>query len=229
MALLSDVASGAATGSAAGPWGAAAGAGIALLPSLYKGISGIFQKRKANKINPNDPGYVMNNGVIDNARVLADRAGNYSMPGYSQAVGQIGTAGATGFANGVQGASSGGDVLDLATKIAYGQSQQLNQLATQNAQGADSALMQSLGANAQAGQEYQNKNAYDRDMYQQKLREKAALTQSANENVYGALDQAATVGTALLNPKAVASTGQQLTPQQLAAQQAYYKMLQGGI
>jgi len=179
-----------------------AAAGIGLVPSLFKAISGARQLRKANALNPTDPGYQVNNGVIDNARVLGDRAGNYSMPGYGQAVSQIGAANAGAFNAGVQGASSGGDVLDLATKIAYGQSQQLNNLAVQNAQGADNALTQSLNANAAAGQEYTNKNAYDRDIYQGKLREKAALTQSGNENIYGALDQAAQVGTNLITPKA---------------------------
>lgn len=207
----------------------AIGIGVGLLPSLYKAVSGIGQVRRGKKMNPTDPGYTLNSGVIDNARVLSERSGNYTMPGYSGAVGNIGAATAGAFDAGVQGASSGGDVLDLATKLAYGQQQQLNTLATQNAEGADQALLQSLDANAAAGQEYQNKNAYDRDLYQQKLREKAALIQGGNENVYGAIDQAAAIGTSLLNPRKTVSTGQQLTPQQLQAQQAYLKMLSGGV
>lgn len=170
----------------------------------------------------------MNQGVIDNARVLRDRAGNYTMPGYGSAVNNIGGASASAFDQGIQGASSGGDVLDLASKIAYGQSQQLNNLAVQNAQGADQALLQSLNANVAEGQQYQDKNAYDRSQYDAKLREKAALTQSGNENIYGAIDQVANVGTTLLNPRQTVNTGQQLTPQQVAQQQAYFKMLQGG-
>lgn len=182
-------------------------AGVSLIPSLFKAISGIGQTRRANKINPVNPGYTVNSGVIDNATTLARRAGNYNMPGYGTAVNNIGSSTATAFNRGVEGASSGGDVLDLATKLAYGQQQNLNNLAVQNAQGADQALLQSLNANAAAGQEYVNKNAYDRDMYQQQLREKAALTQSGNENIYGALDQGATIGASLLNPKGLNDSG----------------------
>jgi len=206
---------------------AAGTAAVGLAPSVFKLFSGASQKRKANAIKPVDPGYTMNQGVIDNASVLGRRATNYTMPGYNQAASQLGASAAGAFSNGVQGASSSGDVLDLATKIAYGQGQQLNQLNMQNAQGADQALLQSTQANAMAGQEYQNKNAYDRDRYQQQLREKAALTQSANENVYGAIDQAAQVGTSLIAPKAKVSSGLEMSPQQIAAQQAYLKMLGG--
>lgn len=209
--------------------GAALGIGAGLLPALYKAVTGIGQAKRGNAMNPQDPGYTMNSGIIDNARVLGERAGNYTMPGYGNAVGQIGAATAGAFDAGVQGASSGGDVLDLATKLAYGQQNQLNNLAVQNAAGADEALIQSLGANAAAGQQYQDKNAYARDLYQGQLREKAALTQSGNENIYGALDQGATIATTLLNPRKTINTGQQLTPQQLQAQQAYLKMLSGGV
>lgn len=206
----------------------AAGIVTGLVPSIFKAISGFGQLRRANKIQPNDPGFQVNTGVIDNARVLSQRAGNYSMPGYNNAVNQIGTATAGAFNQGVQGASSGGDVLDLATKLAYGQSQQLNNIATQNAQGADQALLQSLNANAQAGQEYQNKNAYDRDIYQQQLREKAALTQAGNQNLYGALDSAATVGTTLLNPRDTLDTSMgSMTPEQIQQYQIWKS--RGGI
>jgi hypothetical protein len=204
-----------------------AGAAVGLVPSLFQLFSGNAQIRAANKINPTDPGYKINEGIINNARILENRAGNYTMPGYSGAVDQIGGATANAFTKGIQGASSGGDVLDLATKLAYGQQQQINQLAQQNAQGADQALMQSLNANAQAGQEYQNKNAYERELYQQKLREKAALLQGGNQNMYGAIDSIANVGTTLLNPRQSVNTGQQLTPEQLAAQATYLKSLGG--
>lgn len=206
------------------------GAAVGLAPSIYKLISGIGQKRAANRINPTNPGFTMNSGVIDNARVLGERAGNYSMPGYSSAVGNIGASTAGAFDSGVQGASSSGDVLDLATKLAYGQQQSLNNLATQNAMGADQALMQSLDANAAAGDQYQQKNAYDRDQYDRQLREKAALTQAANQNIYGGIDTAATIGTSLINPRKTfdpnGSTGG--TTAQQAAQRRYLEMLRAG-
>lgn len=213
-------------------WVLAGSAAIGLAPALYKGISGANQVSAGKKMKPVDPGFVMNSGVIDNARVLGDRAGNYTMPGMGAAVNNLGASTAGAFTQGVQGASSGGDVLDLATKLAYGQQQQLNNLSTQNAAGADQALLQSLNANAAAGQEYQNKNAYDRDQYQGQLKEKAALIQGGNENIYGAIDQAAAVGGSLINPvKSISNTGQPaLSPQQLKLQQdAYLKMLSGNL
>lgn len=201
------------------------GIATGLIPSLFKGISGIKQLNQANNMNPVDPGFTMNQGILDNSRILQERASNYQIPGYNQAVNNINMASGQAFSRGVQGATSGGDVLDLASKLAYGQSQQLNNLALQNAQGVENAQLQSLNANALAGQQYQDKNAYDRDIYQQQLRERAALRQAGNENLYGALDSAATIGTRLLSPRDMSSSGQQLTPQQLQAQQAYYKLL----
>lgn len=203
--------------------------GVGLLPSLFKTISGFNQTSRANKINPIDPGYAVNNAVIDNARTLSNRASNFSIAGYGNAVNNINSSANNAFNSGVAGASSGGDVLDLASKIAYGQGQNLNQLAVANAQGADNALLQSLNANAQAGQEYQNRNAYDRQMYQQKLREKAALTQAGNENIYGGLDTAATVGVAALSPRATLDslTSPTLTTQQQMAQTRAASLLKG--
>ncbi len=203
---------------------ALAQAGIGLIPTLYKGISSIFQKNKANKINHVDPGYAINNAVVDNARTLSNRANNFQIAGYDNAVNNINATGANAFNAGVAGASSGGDVLDLATRIAYGQGQRLNQLALENAQGADQALLQSLNANAQAGQEFQNKNAYDRQQYERQLREKAALTQAANENAYGALDTGATVVNSLLNPVPTTSNGTSTTSPQ--SMQKLLRMMQ---
>lgn len=204
---LGSALSGAATGfSLGGPVGAGIGAGISLIPSIWKGIQGIGQRRKAEKINPVNPGYEMNRGVIDNARVLQQRSDNYLMPGYGQALDNISGTYSNAYNQGVQGASSGGDVLDLAAKLAYGQGQQNNALAVQNAQGADNAQLQSLQANALAGQEYQNKNAYDRAQYEAKLREKAALLEGGSQNLYGALDTGASVAGAYLNPKKFVNT-----------------------
>lgn len=173
-------------------------AGLSLVPSIFKGISAIGQKRQANRINPSDPGYTMNNQVIDNARILENRYNNYQMPGMGAAQNQIDTNAATSMSAGVQGASSSGDILDLISKINYGSNQASNQLAEQSAIGKERALGQSLEANALAGEEYQDLNAYQRQRYEERLREKAALTQSANENAYGAFNDLASAGSSLL-------------------------------
>jgi len=208
-----------------GKYGGLLGTGAGLLSTAFKFAQGIGQKNKANKINPVNPGYAVNSGVINNARTLSDRYGNYVMPEYNAALNNIQQNQSTAFNNGIQGATTGGDVLDLATKLAYGGGQQLNNLAVQQAQGKDQALLQSLNANAQAGQEYQNKNAYDRSQYDAQLREKAALNQGSAENLYGAIDTAGSVLGSYLNPKKSLIDPSQATPQQIKQWQEYLNIM----
>jgi len=189
--FFENVAGGAASGSVAGPYGAAIGAGVSLLPEVFKLFSGRKQIRDANKINPVLPAFQANSGIVDNARQLQDRSGNYQMAGYGQAIGNINQSGATAFNRGVQGASSSGDVLDLATRINAGTGANLNQLAGQNAAGAEQALMQYQQANAMAGNELVRKNMYDMDQYNQQLAQKAALLQAGNQNQFSAGDNIA--------------------------------------
>lgn len=186
---------------------AIAGGAVALGAAAYKGYKGIQQTNAANKIKPVDPGYQVNQRLIDGAKTLSDQYGNYTLPGYSTMQSGINRNFQNAFDSGVQGATSGGDVLDLATKMAYGKNQVNNQLGMQAAQGKQSALGAFLNANANAGQEFQNQNAYERDMYQGKLREKAALTQAGATNTFSAADQIAGVGSKyLLNQTNTAKT-----------------------
>lgn len=164
---------------------------VTAAPAIYKGIKGISQSNKANNMNPINPGYQINQQVIDNAKTLSDQYGNYQLPGYTQMANGINNNFQNAFGAGVQGATSGADIMDLATKIAYGKNQAYNQLGEENAAGKQQALGSYLDANAQAGQEYVNKNAYDRDLYSGQLKEKAALTQAGAANTYGAIDQIA--------------------------------------
>lgn len=172
-------------------------AAISLIPSVFKGITGLFQKNKADEINPINPSYQMNTSVIDNATNLTNRANNYMMAGYGNAVNDINNTSATNFGRGIQGATNSGDVLDLATRIAYGQGQQMNNLNARNSQGREQAYLQGINAQNMAGEEYQAKNAWDREQYMQQLREKAALEQSGTSNIYGALDSASGVASNL--------------------------------
>lgn len=174
-------------------------AGVSLLPSLFKGISSIIQRNQASNINPVDPNFQMNQGILDNATQLGQRASNYTIPNYNRSKSDIGSTYSQAFSQGVEGASSSGDVLDLATKIAYGQASAENQLNARNEVGRENAYLRSLQANAQAGQQYQDKNAYDRDIYQQQLRERAGLIQASNENAYGAINDASVAGMTYLN------------------------------
>lgn len=178
----------------------AAAAAAAAIPSIFGAIRGIGQRRQAKRIRANavDPGYEMNSGVMQNQEIMANRYSNYMLPGYSQQLNNIGTNAATAFNSGSQGASSGGDVLDLATKIAYGTGQQQNQLMLQNAQGKDAALGGFLNANAAAGRERQDANAYDRDNYMRKLNEAASLYGASDQNLNNAATGLSSIGTSLL-------------------------------
>lgn len=195
------------------------GAGISLFPTIFKAFSSIGQKKEANSINPANPGYALNYGVIDNARQLQEKAGNYIAPGNAEAIQSIESAGTNAFNDGVQGASSSGDVLDLASKIAYGKTQQLNKLALANKVGGEDYFLKSLDANALAGQEYVKQNAYERDQYDQQLRRKAALTEASNQNAYSALDTGASVVNSVLNPNGLPSNSPNpfggMTPEQI--------------
>jgi hypothetical protein len=138
----SGIGGAASTAASATPWGMIAGAAASAIPSIFGAIRGIGQRRQARRIRANavDPGYEMNSGVMQNADILQNRYNNYTLPGYSMQMDNIGNNAANAFNSGLQGATSGGDVLDLATKIAYGTGQQQNQLVLQNAQGKDAAL-----------------------------------------------------------------------------------------
>jgi hypothetical protein len=203
--------SGAATGATIGSVipgvgtaaGAVVGGVIGLAPSLFKLFSGASQKSQANKINPVNPGYQLNQGIINNQRIVSDRYNNYTLPGQTQAQSNINNNFENAYTQGVQGASSGGDVADLAAKLAYGKNVAQQQLTAAQQQGKDSMLGTYLDANAAAGQQYQNKNAYDRQQYDQLLRQKAALTQAGNTNEYNAIDTGASVLSGYLNPKHV--------------------------
>lgn len=175
-------------------------AGLSLVPSLFGLFKGGSQQRRAEQLRRSavNPGYQMNTGVIDNARILSDRYTNYTLPGYSAALNNINQTYGSAFDRGIQGASSSGDVLDLAARLALGQTGSINQLDMQQAQGREAALSDYLGANAAAGQEYVNKNAWDREQYNRQLNEAAALSNAGQQNVGNAINSFANVGSSLL-------------------------------
>lgn len=178
-------------------------AGIAAIPSIFGAARGIGQRRQAKRIRAAavDPGYEMNSGVLANRDILENRYNNYTLPGMGQQLNRIGTNAATAFNRGVQGASSGGDVLDLATKIAYGTGQQQNQLMLQNAMGKENALGDYLNANVAVGSEQQAKNRYDQEMFMRQLNEAAALYGASDQNINNAITGLSSIGTSMVtNP-----------------------------
>lgn len=181
--------------SLAGP----AGMALSVAPAIAKFITGIKQKKQAAKINPIDPGFQANTGIVDNARKLNDYYNNYTMPGKAAITSQLGANMAGGLDVATQAAGSGGDLLDSATKLAFGQNQAITSLGTQEAQMKENMMGQVMNANAQAGNELVRKNEWDENRYQAQLAEKAALNQASAANKFGAGDQLASLGGSMLN------------------------------
>lgn len=175
------------------------GAGIAAAGGAYSIYRGVKQDRDARRLREGaqDPGYEVNHALVDNARMMQERYGNYTLPGYESMRENVRSSASGAFSQGVQGATSSGDVLDLAARIAYGQQQGLNQVEGMNAQGRDQAFMQYMGANAQAGQQYQQVNEYERQRYREQLMEAGALQQAGNVNIGQGIDSLSTIGSAM--------------------------------
>lgn len=185
----------------------AAGMALSLAPTVAKWFTGRSQRRQAQNMNIQNPGFVMNNELIDNARILGDRYSNYNLPGLGNMRDNVRSGYATAFSRGVEGATSGGDVLDLATSLGGAEAESMQEIDGMNAQGRDQALMQYLNANSAAGNEPVRKNIYELEEYQRKIHERAALDQSGAMNQYGAL----TEGAGALSTGVNAMFGQQLS------------------
>lgn len=181
-----------------------AGAGLGLAGVKY--LLGSAQRKAANAIHPFNPGYQVNQEVIDNSRILGDRYGNYQLPGYGQLMDNLKGNFNQSIENANRGATSSADVLDAANKSNATLGQQQEQLAVQNAQGKDSALTQYLAAKAQAGQEMQNKNEYDRNEYEKQVQLKNGLNNNATANQYGAADQAGKLVSSIFSYRGVPQT-----------------------
>lgn len=179
-----------------------AGAAIGIAPTIAGWFTGGAQRRRARQINPVDPGFVANPGILDNKRIMDELYGNYTLPGRSGIESNLSASTAGGMAMATQGASSSGDIIDAAARITQGQNQAVNNLGIQQAEMKNGLLPGVMDANAQAGQQVVDRNMYDQNRYQQQLEEKAALTQAGAINQFKSLDNLATLGGTLLNYKA---------------------------
>lgn len=166
-------------------------AGFALGTAAFKFFQGRAQAGRAREIRENatDPGFMRNQGMIDNMNILRDRYTNYQMPGYGQAQQGINLAANTAFTQGSQGATSGADVMDLATRTQYGRQQGLNQLAMTSAQAREQALMQYLASQEAVGTDAVRVNQLENQRYDQQMMEAAALEQAGVTNQYGAVNE----------------------------------------
>ena len=182
-----------------GVWGQALGGALSIGGLIYKGIAARNQMKKANALRPIDPGYVANPGIIDNQRILNERFGNYVMPGKQEAINNINLNGQQAFANAEAGATSGGDLIDAATKISYGTNNAIGSLGVAEAQMKEGLLPQLLNSNAAAGNELVKRNEFDQMRYEQQLDDKNALTQAGNINAFSVVDDVGTLGGTLLD------------------------------
>lgn len=157
-------------------------------------IQGRRQTNRARDINPVDPG--PNQALEDNARMTGDIYGNYVMPGYAQAEQNIDNAASAAYNTALQGATSSGDILDAASRIAYGTQQSLGNLAAQNATGREQALSRYLSANAAAGTDQTNwaRQEYLRDVDRQAQLENAGML-NQNNAIQGGLGVLSTLMT----------------------------------
>lgn len=142
------------------------------------------QRKAAQAINPVDPG--ANLALQENARMLRERYGNYEMPGFQAAQGDINLAGQNAFQNATQGATSSGDLIDAASRIAYGTQRNMSDLYRQNAIGKEQALMQYLQANQAAGTDQAQ---WDRSEYLADVNRRAQLMNASELNRMNAVQQ----------------------------------------
>src|SRR6185312_10737505 len=101
----------------------------------YKVIDGANQKAQANRLaksNVFTPEQIP--GQVKTATNLAAQNYYNGMPGQSVALNNIQRNGGNAFFNGARGASSGGDLLDLASKINVGQNAATNDLSAKAAE-----------------------------------------------------------------------------------------------
>lgn len=176
--------------------------GASLLGNAFSFFQGSKQRDLARIMQGADPGYQGNPALQENADILQRRFGNYRLPGYSQAMDNIGQGAQAGYRSVMQGATSSSDILDGATRIAYGSQSAANQLAAQQAQGQDQALMQYLSANQMAGQEIANANAWQREQYLRNVTNQANLANAGLANqgnaIQGALNTVGQLGAYML-------------------------------
>lgn len=114
---------------------------LSAIPALGKLFGSGKQKRQAEELaaSNNFTPYQLPNEVLQATEMLGNQYRN-GMPGMTAAADNIAANASSAFNTGIQGATSGGDVLDLATKVQYGQNQATNALNAEALQFKQNAL-----------------------------------------------------------------------------------------
>lgn len=193
----------------------------------YKAIDGANQKSKANQLAKNNiftPEEMP--AEVGLGTSLAARNYTNGMPGTADAVNNINRNAASQFYRGSQGATSGGDILDLATRIGQGSNAATNQLGAQQAQYKAGALGQYEGAlNNQA--QWQSK-LYNNNVLQPYMRTAnlaSSMYGAGQQNMYSGLDD---IGSAAVGAAKQYSVGSGTTKQSDFANRANNPVLSAG-
>lgn len=163
------------------------GGGSALIGAGVNYFQGRQQMNRAQEMNVSDPGYQGNPALQANADMLRNRFTNYTLPNYSTALDNINRASEMGYRSAQQGAVTSSDILDAATRIAYGNQNATLNLDMAQAQGQENAMMQYLTANQMAGQEVVNANDWARQQYLRDRQDQANQYNSGLANTNNAI------------------------------------------
>lgn len=172
-------------------WVAVGGLAVSAVGSGIKLAQGSKQNRNAQRIRNSisDPGVERNYALERNAEVLGNDYNNYFFPGMQSYLDQIKSGEAFAINQGIQGASSSGDVLDLISQAQFGSQNAMNELFTQQAQGKRSALSAWLGANQAVGADQVRVNQENRNVYNSRVGEAAALEGASMQNTNNAYNE----------------------------------------
>lgn len=172
--------------------------GLSVAGNLFQYSNAQRQLKQAEIMAESDPGYRGNPALDANAGMASNRFTNYTLPGYSSAMDNINRNAEAGYRSVIQGAGSSSDILDAATRLAYGSSVATNQLNEKYAEGENQAFREYLTANQLAGQEIANANAWDREQYLRNKADVANLTNTGLINKNNAIQGAiGSIGTAI--------------------------------
>jgi hypothetical protein len=163
---------------------------VAVGMGTYKAVDGANQKAKAERLaksnifSPEEMPY-----EVGLSTDLAARNYTNGMPGEAQARNDINRNSASQFYRGQQGATSGADIQDLATRIGMGTNTATNQLAQQGAQYKANALGEYQGALGNQAQ--WQKQLYNNNTLQPYLRTAnlaSSMYGAGQQNLYSGLD-----------------------------------------
>jgi len=189
---------------------AAAGVASALIGG-YKVYSGEKQKSQANNLAKNNVFQQMQlPGQVPLATNLAAQNYYNGLPGASAAQAAIGNSSQNAFANASQGASSGGDLLDLGSRINQNQNVATNDLALKGAQ----YKAQALGGyeNALNNEADWQSKLYNNNVLQPYLRTAntaASLYGAGSQNMFSGIDDIGVAGLNYANSRNAQDNGGQ--------------------